>query len=550
MTVKISVIVAVYNPGRYIDELIESLLGQSLPDDEYEVIFVDDDSTDGTRARVEQLAGEHDNIRSFHNTPNSGWPGKPRNIGIDAARGEYVFFADHDDWLPDQSLERMWDFATANDSDLVIAKEVGHGHTVPWTLFLENIPRAELGKDPLLRLLTPHKLFRKSMLDEHGIRFPEGKVRLEDHLFVTKALFAADVISLYSDYACYHWVHRDDQNASLRGVDPVAYYKDLEKVLDVVEANTEPGPLRNTLYGQWYRLKMVGWLSGEKYAKHPEPQRRKLFDTIRPIVLARFDDSMDEALDHALRVRAHLLRTDRFDLISQLAELERKATSEVTLDELAWRDGVLTVAASAVLTYQDGTPMPFDRDGDRISRVLPAEFEGAVPADILDVTEALDAVTVRLTLRDRATNELWDAPGTATHGLVPAGGHSAMRGTVTAQIDPAAAFDGRGLPAVTDVMIRFTAVGFGSQRRVPFDPDVAARGGGPRLRGGGVDLTAYGTAGYDKLSIRKSATPTPKPVPAPASAPPAPSGPAARARRLAGRIRRRLTRARRRRALP
>ncbi|MDQ3691709.1 MAG: glycosyltransferase, partial [Chloroflexota bacterium] len=74
MPVKVSVIVPVYNPGAYIDDCIASILRQSLPDDEYEAIFVDDGSTDGTGERLDALAAEHANITAIH-IPNSGWPG-------------------------------------------------------------------------------------------------------------------------------------------------------------------------------------------------------------------------------------------------------------------------------------------------------------------------------------------------------------------------------------------------------------------------------------------------------------------------------------------
>ena len=84
---KVSVIVPVYNPGSDIDDCIESLLGQTLPEDELELIFVDDGSTDGTPARLDELAQRHRHVQVQH-IPNSGWPGKPRNVGIDPARAD------------------------------------------------------------------------------------------------------------------------------------------------------------------------------------------------------------------------------------------------------------------------------------------------------------------------------------------------------------------------------------------------------------------------------------------------------------------------------
>lgn len=121
MPVKVSVIVPVYNPGAYIEDCIASLLRQSLPPDEYEVLFVDDGSTDGTPARLDAVAAEHPRVTVVHQE-NSGWSGKPRNVGIAAAEGEYVMFVDNDDYLGDEALERMYDYGVANDADVVVGK--------------------------------------------------------------------------------------------------------------------------------------------------------------------------------------------------------------------------------------------------------------------------------------------------------------------------------------------------------------------------------------------------------------------------------------------
>ncbi len=159
MPVKVSVIVPVYNPGTYIDECIASILRQSLPADEYEAIFVDDGSTDGTGARLDALAAEHANITAIR-IPNSDWPGRPRNLGLQAAQGKYVYFVDSDDWIGDEALERLYERAESNEADVVIGKEVGHGKSVPREVFRRNVDDATLANSHLLLILTPHKLFR------------------------------------------------------------------------------------------------------------------------------------------------------------------------------------------------------------------------------------------------------------------------------------------------------------------------------------------------------------------------------------------------------
>ena len=267
----VSVIVPVFNPGANIDECIDSLLGQTMPAGELELIFVDDGSTDATPARLDALAAEHAHVR-VERIPNSGWPGRPRNLGMDLARGEFVYFVDNDDWLELDAIERMHATALRDGADVVIGKVVGHGKTVPRELFRESLHAVPFDSVRLLALLTPHKLFRREMLVEHGIRFPEGRRRLEDHLFVVHAYFHATAISVLADRPCYHWALRDRAgHASHQRLDPVGYFGNVREVLDVVCEHTEPGAFRDSLLAHWYRGKMLGRVGGSHLRGAPAP---------------------------------------------------------------------------------------------------------------------------------------------------------------------------------------------------------------------------------------------------------------------------------------
>src|SRR5919199_2820654 len=146
---KVSAIVPVYNPGDHIDRCIETLVDQSLTKHEYEVIFVDDGSTDATPERLDRLAQEHAHVRVEH-IPNSGWPGRPRNVGIDMARGEFVYFVDNDDWIGPEALERLYATATRDDADIVIGKVVGDGKYVPRGLFKTNRSGVTIDSHPIM----------------------------------------------------------------------------------------------------------------------------------------------------------------------------------------------------------------------------------------------------------------------------------------------------------------------------------------------------------------------------------------------------------------
>ncbi|QIM21470.1 glycosyltransferase [Phycicoccus sp. HDW14] len=151
---KISLVVPVYNPGPNIRFLLDSLARQSMPAGEFEVVFVDDGSTDGTgeslRAECEKVAHF-----SYRRIENSGWPGRPRNVGTDLARGEYVFYADNDDVIPERGLELMHAYASTHRADVLVAREVGRGRVVSKEVFRSDVPDAELGRDPILGILTP-----------------------------------------------------------------------------------------------------------------------------------------------------------------------------------------------------------------------------------------------------------------------------------------------------------------------------------------------------------------------------------------------------------
>jgi poly(ribitol-phosphate) beta-N-acetylglucosaminyltransferase len=442
--VKVSVIVPVYNPGSNIDQCISSLLGQSLPDDEYEVIFVDDGSTDETPARLDELAREHANVHVEH-IPNSGWPGRPRNIGMDMAQGEFVYFVDNDDRLGPEALERLYAYAGEHESDVVIGKVVGHGKFVARSLFRGNEPEVTLDWPPLLRLLTPHKLFRKSLLTEHGIRFPEGKRRLEDHLFVVHAYFHAQRISVLADYPCYHWIHRAQEvNASWQRLDPVGYFANMREVLDLVAEHTEPGPLRDRMFAHWYRSKMLARVGGGPFVRREPRYRHDLYEEIRRLALERYGPDVDSFLPFHLRLRSYLLREGRYEALGALAEFENEVRAEARLREIRWDGGCAELEFEASVTgLRD--PVLFERRGARMYWVPPAKLAGEFPEDMLDATEELEKRVVHALLRSNRNKAEYVQPTRAEMVLLRAPGGGAARRPVmigVADIDPRTAAAG------------------------------------------------------------------------------------------------------------
>ena len=114
--IKISIIIPVYNDGKYIQKSIESVLNQSLED--IEIICVNDGSDDDSLQILNKLSKENNRIKVF-NQENQG-PAIARNKGIQESNGEYIGFLDADDFFIDtDALKRLYDVAKFNNANMV-----------------------------------------------------------------------------------------------------------------------------------------------------------------------------------------------------------------------------------------------------------------------------------------------------------------------------------------------------------------------------------------------------------------------------------------------
>lgn len=188
--VKISVIVPVYNCAGLLPRAVYSILMQELS--EFEVIIVNDGSTDDTSKVCAELAANDMRVRVINK--ENGGVSSARNAGIDASRGEYVMFVDADDAIRYGAFEHMYD----KTSDFVLAgfeKVEGnsvkesycppkdcsyHGKDQISSFFDAVLPR----RNTYILNSACFKLFRRSLLVENGIRFMEDISFAEDKLFV------------------------------------------------------------------------------------------------------------------------------------------------------------------------------------------------------------------------------------------------------------------------------------------------------------------------------------------------------------------------------
>ncbi|WP_411150797.1 glycosyltransferase family 2 protein [Streptomyces sp. A30] len=446
MRTKVSVIIPVYNPGKYIKPCIDSLLRQTLPADEFEVLFVNDGSTDETPAELDALAKEHPHFRVIH-IPNSGWPGKPRNIGVGEAAGEYVQFLDQDDYLASDALRRMYDMGHRNGSDIVIGKVASNFRGVPHGVFRVDREKCNLQNAPLYDSLTPHKMFRAEFLRENNIAYPEGKRRLEDQLYMMEAYFPAKVVSILGSYTCYYYSKRDDgNNAGSAKIVPSGYYGNLREVLDVVVANTEPGEFRDLLLRRFYRVEMLGRLSEPSVLKYDAAYLDEMVDAVQPLAKDFMTDGVHDGLGALSRIRSTLLRRDDREGLVRIARFATSIKGAARLEDVAWRpDGKMDVTVSARLVHgENAEPLKLLRRDDRLF-LHPEYTEGVLKdGELVDVTDEMDGFKGEMSLRNRETAVEWPCPAEYTSTVEDLGDGACevvLRGT--GQVSPQGA-KGRG----------------------------------------------------------------------------------------------------------
>lgn len=212
MDKKLSFVIPVYNVERYLPQCLDSILSQATRD--CEIILVDDGSLDGCGAICDRYAREYDIVQVIHK-PNGGLA-SARNAGMEVAEGEYLAFVDSDDYIEPGTVCRLLHWIAAEPADvcfLELTKVFPDGSSESMG---EELVRSEIrGQRPeaVLAFLAGRpkfpgsacgKLFRRSFLEEKGLRFPDDRRLSEDLIYCLNVYLAAESFDyLPFPYYCY-----------------------------------------------------------------------------------------------------------------------------------------------------------------------------------------------------------------------------------------------------------------------------------------------------------------------------------------------------------
>ncbi len=245
----ISVIIPAYNIEDLLEKCVTSVASQDYPKELLQIIVVDDGSTDGTPGIADELARKYSNVKVIHK--ENGGSSSARNVGIEAATGDYLGFVDSDDYISGVMYSTMMEAALRNNADMVqIARdEISEsGDKLPDVL--EHFDEEkEITPTEHLRTLLMHtgdasfctKLTKRELFTEN-MRFPEGELN-EDFYLMIHMLEKVNKLILLPE-ACYHVFYRTGSNSRKKAQDkdyfPPVFtdiVRNSEVALDLVSRN-------------------------------------------------------------------------------------------------------------------------------------------------------------------------------------------------------------------------------------------------------------------------------------------------------------------------
>ncbi|MGW3241731.1 glycosyltransferase family 2 protein [Streptomyces sp. NPDC001070] len=331
-TPSISVVIGVYDAMPYLVRCLESIEEQTLGAEHIEIIAVNDGSTDGSGAYLDQFAARSIISTRVVHQPNSGGPSGPRNTGLALARGRFVFFLDADDHLGKEAFERMLAMAERNGTDVVLGRVEGVNRSAPKSMWGQNHERTDVFSSPIRFTLSAQKLFRRELLVRYDMRFREDLKTGEDAHFTMDAYLRGNGVSVVADYTCYYLVGREDGKHVTKSGSYVLRFDSARALMELIAERVPPGDKRDLLMTRPFTVTLLPQFGPRFLAVSEEEQRHKV-ELGRPLVREYFTEGVARRLRVHERLRLHCLGQGRIDLLADAVEFVRsKAEAPVHLD--------------------------------------------------------------------------------------------------------------------------------------------------------------------------------------------------------------------------
>ncbi|MGX1269924.1 glycosyltransferase family 2 protein [Streptomyces phaeoluteigriseus] len=395
----VSVIIGAYEAMPYLVECLASVEAQSLDPARIEVIAVDDGSTDGSGDCLEEFAARAPMAVTVVRQENSGGPSGPRNVGLAKATGRYVFFLDADDRLGPEALERMVAMADRNGTDVVLGRVEGVNRKAPRSMWGKTLERTDVFSSNIKFTLSAQKLFRRALLERHGMRFDESLWTGEDAVFTMEAYLRADGVSVVADYTCYYLVGRSDGKHVTKSGSYTLRFDSARALTELIARMLPPGAKRDVLMVRPFLVTVLPQF-GPVFLRNDEEIRRTKLELAKPLMDAYWNEGVSHRLKVHERLRLHLVAEGRADLLADVIEFVKdKREPEPVLEKRGTR---LYLAYPHFRDRAAGVPDRVYLAEPREAKAFPGWREGPAESFLRRATRKVRRRLRRLTVRRTA----------------------------------------------------------------------------------------------------------------------------------------------------
>lgn len=287
MSIKVSVILAVYNVEKYIRQTLDSVINQTFKD--IEIIVVDNKSTDKTLDIVNEYAKKDDRFVIYKNSSNLK-QGIARNFGVQMARGEYIFFIDGDDYMDLTCIEKMYNRIVQTDADLTLCTwnqfddltgKIDKNHVyaklkqIPTEFDDKTFNWRDIKYSVFWQTSVPwDKIYKRDFLIKKDVKFPGG-IYFEDNVFVYDALFKAEKMSVLREDLIYYRCNRKNAVTNTRDKTFFDYFK----IFNLIGDNLKKIDLFDEMkYFYWdYKVITLYWW----FMRVKLPYKREFFNKMK-----------------------------------------------------------------------------------------------------------------------------------------------------------------------------------------------------------------------------------------------------------------------------
>ena len=207
MSIKVSIIIPVYNCQRFLKRCLDSVLKQTLK--EIEIIIINDGSTDNSERIIKSYKDER--IKYIYQ--NNKGVSTARNKGLEISKGKYVGFIDSDDWIDDDFYEKLYNSAEKYAADIAVSEIIRlHKFNKKYYLKFQNETVTNKADEKFHLCDVPeksyvwNKIYRLDSLKYHNILFEENKI-YEDVVFTPEALYKLNYLVTVPGINYYYWRH-------------------------------------------------------------------------------------------------------------------------------------------------------------------------------------------------------------------------------------------------------------------------------------------------------------------------------------------------------